>query len=202
MKVQHSRNVNTAKYKNIGNFICLDLREFLNNRGATQSCDRVHGNFNYKGNSYPLEEFGTPNSLKYFFDIPFVFPQVGKKGFDNLLCLGQNLRVPLFSYKKIYFLGACDMGSHRSEVCVQSTNGESVLKDFGLTIWWGGGATPDFGEKMAAACSCLRYRTHDQHNIFPRLWLQTVELDSQVPYSVIFLPDNPFMHIFAVTLEW
>lgn len=184
-----------------GRFINIDLKPHFNNRGATRPHERRDGNFNYKKNSYPREELATDSANIILNGIPFNLEECGSPKNDNLICLEQFIPFPKEPCRLVHLLGASDMGSYPAMLTLVTCGGRKIARKFGLSLWWGHNAPPEFNEQVAFTFSCLRYRTHDQNDIHPRLLISTVVVGDEEPLAGLWLPDNPFMHIFGITLR-
>ena len=57
-----------------------------------------------------------------------------------------------------------------------------------------------FGERESLRCVSLHYPRHVQAPMGPVIWRERVPVPREVPLAAIRFPDNPAIHVFALTL--
>nr|BAV57447.1 hypothetical protein [Streptomyces sp. SANK 60404] len=175
----------------------LDLTAFADNVGVTSPDRLSEGAFNIWGNTFPADELpkGGPVDIH---GIPFRFPAVGTGQPDNVRCAGQFIDVPVGRYDWIHVLAAAE---RRTEdfVRLHYTDGAVDPEWLRVSDFWPETASR-FGESAAVSCTRLHYPRHIQRSMGPTLWRQRVAVPREQDLSAIRLPDNPAIHIFAMTL--
>ncbi|GAB3886093.1 hypothetical protein GCM10029964_049820 [Kibdelosporangium lantanae] len=61
---------------------------------------------------------------------------------------------------------------------------------------------PHFGEQLAFGTQAMHYPHHVQHDLGGQVWLTRVPVPRRTPLTALRLPDNPAVHVFALTVEW
>jgi hypothetical protein len=180
-------------------FTCLPLDGQLNNNGVTIASDRARGGFNIWGNSFPGEELPASGSTPLVGAVPFLFPAKAPDGSDNVRCRGQRLRLPAGPWDWVHMLGAAE---RRTEdlVVVEHADGSAAHQWLRMSDFWPQTA-PRFGEVLAFRCARLNYPRHVQREMAPAIWAQRIPVTRPIPTTALVLPDNPALHIFAVTLQ-
>ncbi|HZM81194.1 MAG TPA: hypothetical protein VFC19_36170 [Candidatus Limnocylindrales bacterium] len=176
----------------------VNLEGYLNNVGITPSRWPTEGGFNIWSNTFPAEELPARGSIVDVGGVAFIFPAMGPGGEDNLRCRGQRLNVPVGEYDWIYLLAAAE---RRTEDAIALLYTDSTVRRQWLRVsdFWP--ETPArFGEVEAYRCSRMLYPRHSQANMAPVIWRCRVPVSVGEPVEAIGLPDNPAIHIFAVTL--
>jgi len=177
--------------------VIVNLAAHRNNTGITASDGLSTGAFNIWGNTFPAEEV-PPGGRVLVDDVPFEFPAAGLGMPDNVRCAAQLVRVPHGHYERIHVLAAAE---RRTEdlVLLIHTDGTASVVWLRVSDFWP--QTPArFGERPAFVCSRLHYPHHVELKMGPVLWHQQVPIPVADDVCAIRLPDNPAIHIFALTL--
>jgi len=176
----------------------VDLSEYFDNDGIS-SAERPHdGAFNIWSNTLPSEELPESGTIVNVDGIPFRFPDKADGACNNLRCGRQLVPVPPGRYDWIYLLGAAE---RRSEdwLYLHYADGSVDPEWLRVSDFWP--ETPAyFGEPAAFRCTALHYQRHVQHRMRPTIWRQRVPVPRECELATIRLPDNPAIHLFAMTL--
>ena len=176
----------------------VDLRSYFDNRGITSEQNLAVGEFNIWFNSYPAEELPEPGNTVEIGAVPYLFPAPNADGKDNFRCSGQRIGLPLGDYDWIYLLAAAE---RRSEdfVYLHYADGSTDPEWLRVSDFWA--ETPaHFGERHCIRCTCLHYPRHVQRKMGPAIWACRVPVPRLTELVALRLPDNPAIHIFALTL--
>jgi hypothetical protein len=152
--------------------------------------------FNVWSNTFPAEDLPAPGSVVEVTGIPFAFPATTESG-DNIRCRGQYVPVPPGDYDWIYLLGGAE---RRTEDEAELLYADGTVRRSWLRMsdFWP--ETPAwFGEPLAFRCSSLRYPRHTQAGHAPAIWQQRIAVTVADDLVGVRLPDNPAMHVFALT---
>jgi hypothetical protein len=186
-------------------FVIVDLAPACNNRGLQPP--GTHGNgaygFNIWSNTFPAEQLPAPGSIVEISGVPFTFPAgavpagAAPAG-DNIRCRGQRIPLPPGCYDWIYTLGAAERRTE-DEVELHYADGRVRRSWWRMSDFWP--ETPvRFGEPLAARTTSLRYPRHTHEDHAPAIWQQRIPVTCPDPLAAIVLPDNPAMHLFALSL--
>jgi hypothetical protein len=176
----------------------VELETYLNNVGICASRWPTAGAFNIWSNTFPAEDLPPRGSIVDVGDVAFCFPAAGPGGEDNLRCRGQSVTLPAGDYDWIYLLAAAE---RRTEDVVVLRYCDSTRRRQWLRVsdFWP--ETPArFGELEAFRCASMLYPRHSQANMAPVIWRCRVPVSVPGPIEAIQLPDNPAIHVFALTL--
>ncbi len=176
----------------------LPLADYYNNNGFSYDLEQQIGNFTTFGSSYPGDEIPDQKDL-IIEDIPFLFPEA-KSTFNNIELENQRLSVPEHHYTAMFILGAADNGSYDENVEYHLNDTLVHQMPLALTNWTD--QMPKYNEKVVYRCSGIYTQkgsllTSKQTTI----WLQTIQFEHPIHINAIVLPDNPCMHLFAITLK-
>lgn len=175
----------------------IDLRGLVNNRGLQPPGTTGYG-FNIWSNTFPAEELPPAGSVTDVAGVPFSFPPPPAPGGDNIRCRGQLVGLPVGDWDWIYLVGAAE---RRTEDLVELLYRDGTVRPAWLRMsdFWP--ETPErFGEPLTARTSAMRYPRHTHRNHAPTLWQQRIGVAHPEGLSAVRLPDNPAMHVFALTL--
>ncbi len=176
----------------------VDLASYFDNLGITGETDLGSGEFNIWFNSFPAEELPPPGNITRIGGIPFLFPAPSVSGKDNFRCSGQLIDLPHGRYDWIYLLGAAE---RRSEdfLYLHYADGSADPEWLRVSDFWA--ETPaHFGEQHCLRCTCLHYPRHVQRRMGPAIWCCRVPVPRLTELTGLRLPDNPAIHIFALSL--
>ncbi|WP_339298192.1 hypothetical protein MKY92_26365 [Paenibacillus sp. FSL R5-0623] len=179
----------------------LPLEEHYNNNGFSYLDTNQIGNFTTFGSSYPGDELPDQENVQWR-DVPFHFP-LRRQAFNNIELDRQRIPVPLDLYSTLYILGAADNGSYHEFIDFERAGERMGRASLDLTNWTE--TSPHYNEEIMFQCSGMCTQkgillTSKQ----PIIWFQQITLEEPISFDKILLPDNPCMHIFALTLgkEW
>lgn len=176
----------------------LRLSDDYNNNGFSYELEQRIGNFTTFGSSYPGDEIPDQTDL-IIEGVPFLFPDA-KSTFNNIELENQRLSIPENDYTAMFILGAADNGSYDEEIQYHFNNTLVYQMPLALTNWTD--HMPKYNEKVVYRCSGIYTQqgallTSKQTTI----WLQTLVFEHPIHMNTIVLPDNPCMHLFAITLK-
>lgn len=175
----------------------VDLAGFADNTGITPADRLSAGAFNIWGNTFPAEELPTAGRVVVD-DIPFRFPAGAAGEPDNVRCAGQLIDVPLGRYDWIHLLAAAERRTE-DQLWLHYDGGGVDPEWLRVSDFWPQ-TPPRFGESLAFRCTRMHYPRHVETRMQPAIWRQRVPVPRQAELSAIRLPDNPAIHVFALTL--
>lgn len=186
----------------------LDLRAHFDCRGITSAGELGEGGLNLWGNSLPAEELAPRGSGTRVGRVDFDFPAAAADGTDHVRCSGQRIDVPVGRYDWIHVLAAAE---RRTEDRVAlyfrriepPRDGPSValeLATLRVSDFWPE-TPPWFGEPDGIAFHAMHYPRHIETKMAPSIWRTRVPVAREEPLEALQLPDNPAIHVFAMTLE-
>ncbi len=182
----------------------LDLTPYFNNDGISYESDRTDGDFTGMGNTYAAENLPPSTSIVTFYGVSFRFPDKRDGLKNNVALEGQRIEVPQSMYKCLYLLGASDGNSLEDSIRFVFANGSQEKAFLGLSSWRLYHKLK-YGERPAIKCT--GYNFPSQHVYTNRIavdygiWMQEVAITASKVLTSIEFPDNPGMHVFALTLR-
>lgn len=181
-----------------GSCTMVDLSSHVNNDGISYAHAPDDGSFNVWGNTFPAEELPDSHSITVVGGVPFRFPDKRNGRLNNLRCARQLVAVPHARYDWIYLLAAAE---RRTEDLLYLHYRTQAVDPEWLRVsdFWPETA-PRFGELAALSCGRLHYPRHVQPGMGPTIWRQRVPVPREQDLAAFRLPDNPAIHVFAVTL--
>lgn len=183
----------------------LDLTPYFNNDGISFDDNRGDGDFAGLGVTYPAEDLPPSNALVVCLGVPFRFPDKRDGRNNNISMEGQRISVSQARFANLFLLGAAEENSLEDVIRFVYVSGRQHETPLGLSSWR---LRHDlkYGERVAIECRGYHFLTHDVHTdllgVDYGIWLQTVAIDPTECLAAIELPDNPGMHVFAMTLQW
>jgi hypothetical protein len=176
----------------------VDLSPHYNNRGIQPLDTTGAYGFNIWRNTFPAEELPAQGSAVEVAGVRFVFPPDDVPGGDNVRCRGQLVEVPAGRYDWVHLLGAAE---RRTEDQVELHYADGTVRRSWLRMsdFWPQ-TDPYFAEPLAFRTSSMRYPRHTHHDHAPSVWRQRVPVAVPEPLVALRLPDNPAMHVFAMSL--
>ncbi|MFJ4713453.1 hypothetical protein [Streptomyces sp. NPDC088785] len=172
----------------------LALEPYLNNQAATTPGNLADGRLNVWRNSMPAR----PEPLELLVDgVPLRTAPLDGGGPDNVLCAGQRIEVPARRWDWLYLIG-CGERRVRDVITWHFADGHVDRDGFALSDLWEGRS--DYGEELALRTDTIHYPFHVQERIGITLWCQRVPITSRHPLGALTLPENPAVHLFALTL--
>ncbi len=178
--------------------ILVDLAGHFDNRGLSAAACTSNGGFNVWSNTFPAEQLPAPGSEPVIGGVRFRFPAQDSGGADNLRCAGQLVEVPQGRYDWIHVLAAAER--HTEDfVYLHFADGAADPEWLRVSDFWP--QTPgQFGGHEAFRCTVLHYPRHVQPDMEPVIWRHRVPVPREADLTAVRLPDNPAIHIFAMTL--
>ncbi|MEW2500991.1 hypothetical protein AB0878_10960 [Amycolatopsis sp. NPDC047767] len=175
----------------------IDLGRHFDGTGVQPEGTPGDYGFNVWRNTFPAEELPPAGSVREVAGVPFAFPAPNSAGADNVRCRGQLVEVPAGRYDWLYLLGAAERRTE-DEVELHHAGGTVRRSWLRMSDFWP--ETPArFGEPLAFCTTGLRYPRHTQAGHSPSIWQQRVAIAEPDPLVALRLPDNPAMHVFALT---
>jgi hypothetical protein len=174
----------------------VDLSAHFDNTGLTRSDGLSGGAFSIWSNTFPAEELPDGPTIELG-GLPFRFPGRGPGG-DNMRCAAQLIEVPPGRYDWIYLIAAAERRTE-DPVLLHYADGAIDPEWLRVSDFWP--ETPGrFGEREWLRCDSLHYPHHVQTSMGPSIWRERVPVPREVALAAIRFPDNPAIHIFALTL--
>jgi hypothetical protein len=181
-----------------GRWTTLDLSAHHDNDGISFASAPGDGAFNIWGNTFPAESLPEGGRTCRVGGVPFAFPDTADGAANNLRCRGQRIEVPEGRYGWIHVLAAAERRTE-DEVELEHPGGVGTRAWLRVSDFW-----PEteawFGEALAFRCRAMHYPRHVQANMRPSVWHQRVPVAVRLPLLAVRLPDNPALHVFAMTL--
>jgi hypothetical protein len=176
----------------------VDISSMCNNRGiAHPGAGPDHG-FNIWRNTFPGEDLPARGSRVVVEGVGFEFPVRSGGAGDNVRCLRQTVALPPGRYDWLYLLGAAERRTE-DEVTLVYRSGAERPAWLRMSDFWP--ETPAwFGEPQAFRTGGLRYPRHTQAGHRPAIWQQRIPVTAPGELTALRLPDNPAMHVFALTV--
>ncbi|MGP3983825.1 hypothetical protein [Streptomyces sp. KR80] len=175
----------------------VDLSGYADNTGITRPGRLSDGAFNIWGNTFPADEL--PSAGPVVVDgVPFRFPAGPTGEPDNVRCAGQLVELPAGRYDWIQLLAAAE---RRTEDQLLLHYGCGAVDPEWLRVsdFWPQTASR-FGESAAYRCTRMHYPRHIERRMGPVIWRQRVPVPRASELTAVRLPDNPAVHLFAMTL--
>ena len=172
--------------------ITLPLEQHFNNIGVTADPFRERGDFDGGGGSYPYED------LCHLVGVPYGLSEVcdGSGRLDNVCCEGQLVSLPRMIFAQRCTVTGSAEGSFEEPLRFEGDKAREVM--FGMTDFLACEAC--FGEELRAIASHYHDPNGDVNGPRPRLWSATVKFEPVLPITTLYLPGNPLLHIFSITL--
>ncbi|PTA46528.1 hypothetical protein [Micromonospora sp. RP3T] len=175
----------------------LDLTDHLDSTGFTRPDATDAGALNIWGNTFATGDLPAGHPHWLVDGVPFRTAEAG--GPDHLRCRGQYLEVPIGRYDWLHLLATAERRTE-DPVLLHFADGAVDPEWLRVSDLWPGGQA-HFGEAPALRGSRLHYPRHVQADMRPTLWAQRVAVPRRAPLVGLRLPENPALHVFAVTLE-
>lgn len=176
--------------------VTLDLSGVLDNVGATPPAQRDRGSFNIWGNSFAAEQLGAGDSL-VIDGVLFRLGQLNSAEPDNVRCAGQLMPVPPGRYDWLYLLVAGER-QVEDELGLHFSDSTADFERIRVSDFWAASAI--FGETVALRSETMHYPYHVQYGISATMWCQRVPVTRRAELTLVRLPRNPALHVFAISL--
>ncbi|WP_137992796.1 hypothetical protein [Streptomyces vilmorinianum] len=175
----------------------VDLTAHADNTGITPADALDAGAFNLWGNTFPAEEL-PPGGPVEVDGIPFLFPRHAPGAPDNIRCAGQLIELPAGRYDWIQVLAAAERRTE-DQVLLHYGDGSVDPEWLRVSDFWPETASR-LGGTAAYTCGRLHYPRHVERKFGPTLWRHRVPVPREAELTAVRLPDNPAVHLFALTL--
>ncbi|HXM57052.1 MAG TPA: hypothetical protein VOB72_16750 [Candidatus Dormibacteraeota bacterium] len=176
----------------------VDLTPHFDNDGISHAERPGDGAFNIWANTFPAEELPESGALVDVGGVTFRFPDKRDGRLNNLRCGGQLVHVQPGRYDWIYLLAAAERRTE-DPLHLHYRTGAVDPEWLRVSDFWPE-ARAHFGEMPAFRCSRLHYPRHAQRDMGPTIWRQRVPVPRHEELAAVRLPDNPAIHVFAMTL--
>lgn len=185
-------------------YLILDLTTVFNNDGISYDADRTDGNFNGSGWTYPAEDLPPSNSSMECKGVMFRFPSKKDGDDNNVVPEGQRIWVLQDLYDGLWLLGVSESGYLEDVMRFVFADGSKDEAFLGLS-GWNKPYNLKYGERVGILCSGYHFPSGhvytDRVGVDYGIWIQDISIRASRPLVAIELPDNPGMHIFAMTLR-
>ena len=183
--------------------VLVDLAPQFNNDAISPEANRKAANFDApkrsSGASYPASEMPDSGAIVCCAGkpaVPFLFPQKEEPKKNNVACKSQTISVQPGRYSILWVLGAAANGDQKDGLRLEYDDGEEKAA-LELSDWCG---KPKFGERLALRSSFRHGWEGEEEAMACCMWAQSVKLDPKRTLRALVLPEQPAMHVFALTL--
>lgn len=182
-----------------GRYSLLELSEAFNHDGISWDDNRLDGDEWVAGTAYPAEELPLSNQVTSLGGIPFVFPDKADSKNNNIACDSQRLCLATpVQTDMLAFLCSGDAGNYSETFSIFSHEHSPLKIRVGFSDWLN--ITPTLNSFDAIRTSHVHRGNADYFT--PRsLWLQKICFSDVIHLKAIDLSDNPFAHIFGITVR-
>lgn len=172
----------------------ISLDKIWNGDAFSAATNLGKGSFDADGRSFPAEILPQTKSFA-FGGIPYRLPDaLGKR--NEVIAQGQTIRLPVNKGGDLYFLAAASNGSIRGSLTVTFANGRTETLPMPVSDWVQNALNLTVALTSA---SRLELAGPDKVNA-PNIWAVHVPVDRNDPLVSVTLPNNPQVHIFALSL--
>ncbi len=156
------------------------------------------GAFNIWNNTFPIEDLPPAGTVTTVGGVPFRMPLADGDRPDNIRCRGQRIGLPVDRADWLHLLVAAE---RRSEdlLAVHYTDGTTRTQWLRVSDFWPETASR-FGETLAFRTSSMLYPNHVDSRMPPAIWRQRVPVSVRAEVAAVTLPNNPAIHVFALTV--
>ncbi|PEI85156.1 hypothetical protein CN679_25005 [Bacillus pseudomycoides] len=180
----------------MGKYKIVNLDNYYNNCGFTKKEEINRGNLTFNGTSFPLED--DFENFPNYKEVPLKFSKYN--GNDNIELEGQTIHLDgEYTVKKIYIVGLSVYGDYFDELYLHK--GEKLVETTKLKLTCTSSNSPCFENKELLKYDSLNNIKKGVLNIPSKIWLDEIELTQPTVIDSIKFEDNPFMHVFSITLE-
>jgi hypothetical protein len=177
----------------------VELAPHMNSVGIEPTERPGNGAFNIWHNTFPIEELPRPGSTPVVGGVRFRFPLADGVRPDNIRCRGQSIELPVDRADWLHFLAAAERRTE-DELTVHYADGTARSQWLRVSDFWPE-TEPWFGELLAFRTSAMLYPNHVDARMPPSIWRQRVPVAVPDGVVAVTLPDNPAIHIFALTVD-
>ena len=194
----------------------LDLSPCYNNGGIAPDGRPAAGGLDGMGTAFRAESLPAPGATIVSEGTPFLLAARNRGAKDNIACEAQEIPLPPGAWKALHVLGMCDWRAFEEPLRLKAAGGTCVERRLGLSD------APRYqglryGESVALSCPLTTPDTSiplasligipppgagyemRETRIEAGIWHQLIDLQGLGPLSGLVLPDNPSMHLFALT---
>lgn len=175
----------------------VELTPYANCVGIEPAMRPGAGAFNIWSNTFPAEELPSTGTATVG-GVPFRFPRADGRRPDNVRCRGQVVALPPGRADWLYLLAAAERRTE-DHVTISYADGGRRSQWLRVSDFWPETA-PRFGETLAFRTSVLLYPNHADARMAPAIWRQRVPVTVPGDVTSVILPDNPAVHVFAITV--
>ena len=190
------------KTLSLPNSYTVDLSMHFNNKGITNHDRTIQGKLDHSGLSLAGELL--PNDeIKVVGGVAFRFARTDTHVDDHICCEQQRVELPCENASSISLLGFSLYGDYNSPMHIQYEDGVTEKCNLGLSDWFClslPGNKLRFGEEPGIF---MDYHYYGDNKIQSErgIWLQHIALNNTKKVQHIELPDNPYMFVFAITVN-
>nr|AGS49850.1 hypothetical protein [uncultured bacterium esnapd17] len=177
-------------------YFTVDLSGHLDNIGLTMPDQLAAGALNVWGNSLPAGAL--PAGAVEVGGVPFVTAGGDGSRPDNVRCAGQLLDLPPVAGSWLHVLATSERRCEE-ELHVHYADGAVDPEWLRVSDFWP--AAAHFGEVAAARTGAMHYPHHIQGDLGGQIWATRVPATRGGTLAALRLPDNPALHLFALTVE-
>lgn len=197
--------------------ISVDLSPHLNNAGIASSGHRTTDGLDGLGTTFCAESLPASGTIITCQGTPFIFPDKSDGLDDNIACEAQEIALPIGAYRALHILGMCDWRAFEESFRLKAPNGTYMETPLGLSdaSHYQG---LQYGEREALTCPLVTPDSLIPHVVLfgidlpdagyemtetrmeAGIWHQVIPIEPPRPLAGLVLPDNPSMHLFALTL--
>lgn len=177
------------------------LAELFNNVGTTTVATLAQGNYDGEKNSFSRERLAekgiTPGAKVAAAGTEFTWPAAAAGAPDNVTSSGQTFKFA-GQGSKLAFLGAGVAQNATGEVTVNYTDGSSSKGTFGFPNWGFDPATAHGAKLEVSTKGRNTPGGYANAEYDYRLFSNTIAIDQTKTVSMVTLPNNAGIHIFAI----
>lgn len=174
----------------------LTLNDYVNNRGITYQNEYENGQLTIGGASLPAELIMNVKNAAVE-GIPFQFIYQGQG--DNIELEGQSIHLPTLEAEALHVVGCSSNGNLYEEITLLREG--NVVCESRLSLTDVIEREPAFNDRVAYAFDYIHTVAGINHHLTSSLWLDSLTFSQKVVFDEIRFQDNPFMHIFAMTIQ-
>lgn len=171
----------------------IDLVPYFHKRAI----DNDAGTADFDSEGYCFSREGVPKGTLQVEDMSFTFPAFQLEEYDNLVCQGQIIALPMGQFKGLMLLGCSEFGSYQDILTIEFADGTSEELPFGFSDWWT--YTPVDGESIAWRSHVIR-RGKGKQAAETYMYAKKKSFRTGNRPVRIQLPDLPTIHIFGISL--
>jgi hypothetical protein len=174
----------------------IDLKPYMNNVGFTYS-DKVDvGALTMANSSLPKEEMIFNETFEYK-GIPFIFEEIDER--DNLELEEQTVHFSPVLSSKLHFIGVSIYGDYYDDISCWGQHKHVYSGKLGFPDFLS--EQEDANRQKAFAFSKLHGQLIHNDKLKPSIWYSSIEFNEPLMMDAIKFEDNPFIHLFALTIQ-